>query len=337
MVTIYIYQKEGRAHSMGSIVGYLVRRLLFAIPVFLTVSIITFVITNVAGNPVDLVKLGLKRATPEELAYIAAYFHVNQPLYERYFYWLADFIQGNWGQSYFAGPVAAKVTPWIGTTLELQIPALLLSLGIGIPVGVYSAKRQYSKADYTVTTTAIFGVSMPTVWIGVMLIILFSLQWHLLPAFGALSITPPYIGGSVYTDAAVHAILPIAVLTFVSLAAIVRLTRANMLETLRQDYVLAARASGVPERRVTYRHALKNAITPVVTVVGLTFGTFLAGAPGLETTFGWPGLGYEFVQAAGNLDLPIVQAITMVITIMVLAANVGTDLVYAYLDPRVRL
>jgi ABC-type dipeptide/oligopeptide/nickel transport system permease component len=322
---------------MASLLSYLVRRLLFAIPVFLTVSVITFLITNAAGDPVHLVRLGFKTATPAELNYIAQYFHVNQPLYIRYFYWLGDFIQGNWGVSYFQGPVSAAVVPWIGTTLELQIPALILSLVIGIPVGVYSAKRQYTKSDFAVTTTAIFGVSMPTFWIGIMLIIVFAVDLKWLPAFGALSITPPYIGGSIYTDFLAHAILPIAVLTFVSLAAIVRLTRANMLETLRQDFVLAARASGVPESRVTYGHALKNAITPVVTVVGLGFGTLLAGAPGLETTFSWPGLGFEFVRAASNLDLPIVQAITMVITIMVLAANVITDLVYAYLDPRVRL
>jgi ABC-type dipeptide/oligopeptide/nickel transport system permease component len=170
-----------------------------------------------------------------------------------------------------------------------------------------------------------------------MLIIVFALDLHWLPSFGALSISPPYIGGSVITDALVHLILPLSVLTFVSLAAIVRLVRANMLDTLRQDYILAARASGVDEWRVTYRHALKNAITPVITVVGLTFGTVLGGAPGLETTFSWPGLGYAFVQAANNLDLPVIQALTMVITVMVLVANIATDLAYAYLDPRVRL
>jgi ABC-type dipeptide/oligopeptide/nickel transport system permease component len=123
----------------------------------------------------------------------------------------------------------------------------------------------------------------------------------------------------------------------VSLATYVRLVRANMLEALRQDYVLAARASGVSEFKVTYRHALKNAITPVITIIGLTFGLLLAGAPGLETTFSWPGLGFEFVNAATALDLPVVQAITMIITIMVLVANVGLDLLYAIVDPRVRI
>jgi ABC-type dipeptide/oligopeptide/nickel transport system permease component len=322
---------------MASIASYIVRRVLFAIPVFLVVSIITFFLTNVIMDPISIVRLGIKNMTPQMLAELKSYFHLDQPVYARYFFWLADFLQGNMGRSLYTGTVAAKVVPWIGTTLELQIPALLLSLGIGIPVGIFSAKRQYSKADVTVTTSAIFGVSMPTFWIGTMLIILFALDLHWLPAFGALSIAPPYIGGNIVTDLLAHLVLPLFVLTFVSLAAIVRLVRANMLDALRQDYVLAARASGVPESRVTYRHALKNAITPVVTIVGLSFGTLLAGAPGLETTFSWPGLGYEFVQAANALDLPIIQAITMIITLMVLVANIGTDLVYAYLDPRVRL
>ena len=322
---------------MASLVSYVVRRILFAIPVFLTVSMITFFMTNVVMDPLAIVRLGIKSATPQMLAQLKVYFHLDQPVYVRYFLWLTDFIRGNWGQSLYAGTVSAKVAPWIWTTLELQIPALLLSLGIGVPVGIYSAKHQYSKADVAVTSTAIFGVSMPTFWLGIMLIIVFALDLHWLPSFGALSITGQYVWGNVYVDALVHLILPLSVLTFVSLAAIVRLTRANMLDALRQDFVLAARASGIPESSVTYKHALKNAITPVITVVGLSFGTLLAGAPGLETTFSWPGLGYAFVQAATVLDLPVIQAITMIITIMVLIANIGTDLAYAYLDPRVRL
>ena len=322
---------------MASLLSYVVRRILFAIPVFLTVSVITFLITNAAGNPVDIVRLGIKNATPQQLAQLRAYFHVDEPVYIRYFFWLSDFLRGDWGRSLYSGTVASKVVPWIGTTLELQIPALMLSLGIGIPVGIYSARRQYSKADVAVTTTAIFGVSMPTFWLGIQAILVFSLYLHWLPSYGALSIGGAYIGGSYIIDVLAHAAMPLMVLTFVSLAGIVRLIRANMLEALRQDYVLAARASGVPESRVTYRHALKNAVTPVVTVVGLSFGTLLGGAPGLETTFSWPGLGYAFVAAANILDLPVILAITMIITIMVLGANIITDLAYAYLDPRVRL
>ncbi len=322
---------------MAGLLSYLLRRILFAIPVFLTVSIITFLVTNASGNPVDIVRLGIKNATPAQIAALNAYFHVGEPVYTRYFLWLSDFLHGNLGSSLYSGTVASKILPWTGTTLELQIPALILSLGVGIPLGVFSAKRQYSKSDVAVTTAAIFGISMPTFWLGIMMIIVFSLDLHLLPSFGAVSAFPPYWWGNKSLDKLAHVILPLFVLTFVSLATYVRLIRANMLEALRQDYVLGAKASGLSDFNVTYKHALKNAVTPVITVVALTFGSVLAGAPALETTFSWPGLGYEFVVAATSLDLPVVQAITMIITIMVLVANVGLDLVYALLDPRVRI
>ena len=322
---------------MGSLLNYIIRRVLFAIPVFLAVSIITFLVTNAAGDPVQIVRLGIRNLNPAQLKAIQDYFHVNEPLYTRYFLWLSDLIRGNLGQSLYSGSVAGKVVPWIGSTLELQIPALLLALAIGIPIGIYSAKRQYSKSDIAVTTTAIFGISMPTFWLGINTILIFSLYLRWLPSFGAISPYPPWWWGNIYTDQLAHIIMPLGVLTFVSLAAIVRLIRSSMLETLRQDFILAARASGISDFRVTYKHALKNAVTPVITVVGLTFGTLLGGAPALETTFGWPGLGYEFVLSATILDLPVVLGITMIITAMVLAANILTDLVYALMDPRVRL
>ena len=322
---------------MAGLLSYLLRRILFAIPVFITVSIITFLATNASGNPVELVRLGIKNATPEQIAALNAYFHVGEPIFTRYFLWLSDFLHGNLGVSLYSGSVASKILPWTGTTLELQIPALLLSLAIGIPLGVFSAKRQYSKSDVAVTTTAIFGISMPTFWLGIMAIIVFSLDLHWLPSFGAVSAFPPYWWGSVPLDALAHIILPLSVLTLVSLATYVRLIRANMLDALRQDYVLGAKASGLSDFNVTYKHALKNAVTPVVTIVGLTFGSLLAGAPALETDLLLAGAGLPVRQAALSLDLPVVQAITMIITIMVLVANIGLDLVYALLDPRVRV
>jgi ABC-type dipeptide/oligopeptide/nickel transport system permease component len=322
---------------MGGLWTYVVRRLLFMIPVFLAVSIITFLITNAAGNPLELIRFGIKNMSASQLKALEEFYHLDQPLYARYFIWLSEFVQGNLGTSPLVGNVAASVVPWIGTTLELQLAALALGLLIGIPVGVFSARHQYSKTDVSVTTTAIFGVSLPTFWLGELFIIVFSLYLGWLPSSGALSAYPPYWWGSLFMDQIAHLILPAAVLTFVSLATYVRLVRANMLEALRQDYILAARASGVSEFSVTYKHALKNAITPIVTIVGLSFGLILSGAPGLETTFSWPGLGFKFVVAATVLDLPVVQAITMIITLMALVANLLTDLAYAWLDPRVRL
>jgi len=306
------------------------------IPVFLGVAMLTFFVGNAAGSPIDLIRIFLKNPNPAVLDALRHYYHLDRPVWERFLYWLWDLMQGNLGVSLSGRQVADQIGKWTLTTLELQVISLLLAVVIGIPVGVYSAQKQYSKADYTITTVAIFGYSMPTFWLGIMLIIVFSFQLGWLPASGAAGISYMW-GGNPITDWLLHLVLPVAVLTYVSLATIVRLVRANMLETLRQDYILAARASGLSERTVTYRYALRNAITPVVTIVGLSFGAALGGAPATETVFSWPGLGYAFAQAASVLDIPLVQGITIVITIMVLVANLITDFAYAALDPRVRI
>jgi ABC-type dipeptide/oligopeptide/nickel transport system permease component len=306
------------------------------IPVFLGVAILTFFVGNAAGNPLDLIRAGLRNPSPAVLKALTAYYHLDQPVWARFLYWLWDLLHLNLGVSISGRPVLSQIGPWTLTTLELQILSLVLSVVIGIPVGVFSAKHQYSKADYSITTVAIFGYSMPTFWLGIMLIIIFSFYLGWLPSSGAVSVSYPWWGNH-FLDPIAHLILPTSVLTYVSLATIVRLVRANMLEVLRQDYILAARASGLSERSVTYRYALRNAISPVVTIIGLGFGAALAGAPALETTFSWPGLGYAFTQAALALDIPLVQGITIVITIMVLIANLITDLVYAVVDPRVTI
>lgn len=308
------------------------------VPVFLAVSVLVFFVTNAAGNPISLVRFGIRHLSSSQLAFLINYYHVNDPVYIRYFYWLGEFLQGNLGQSLvLGGSVSSLIGPWVLTTLELQLFSLFFAVVLSIPIAVSSAKHPGSKRDATITTVSIFGFSIPVFWSGIVLILIFSFYLKWLPSFGALSPYPPYIGGNEIIDNLVHAIMPTAVLTFASLAVFVRLLRANMVETLRQDYVLGARASGVSERSVTYRHALKNAITPVVTVIGLTFALALGGAPATETTFSWPGLGFQFVAAATVLDLPVIQGITMIITIIALVANLVTDLVYGVLDPRVRI
>jgi len=306
------------------------------IPVFLGVAILTFLIGNAAGNPINLIRLGLRNPNPAVLDALRRYYHLDVPVYERFVFWLWDLMHGNLGVSISGRPVASQIWSWAWTTMELQIISLFLAIGIGIPIGIYSAKNQYSKADYVITSVAVFGFSMPTFWLGIILIIIFSYDLGWLPSSGAAGISFAWWGNPVL-DQIAHLILPVAVLTYVGLATIVRLVRANMLDVLRQDYILAARASGLSDRRVTYRYALRNAISPIVTIIGLGFGASLAGAPATETTFSWPGLGYAFTQAASNLDIPLVQGITIVITIMVLIANLVTDIVYATLDPRVRI
>ena len=312
----------------------MIRRLLFMIPVFLGVAILTFVVGNAAGNPIALIRAGLRNPSPQVIAALTHYYHLDQPEWERFLWWLWNLLHGDLGVSVSGRPVASQIGPWTWTTLELQILALLFSVVIGIPVGVYSAKHQYSKSDYAITTVAIFGYSMPTFWLGIILIVIFSLDLGWLPSSGAVSVSYLW-GGNIYVDQLAHLVLPTIVLTYVELATIVRLVRANMLEVMRQDYILAARASGLSERTVTYRYALRNAISPVITIIGLGFGAALGGAPALETTFSWPGLGYAFTVAALTLDIPLALGITVVITVMVLIANLITDLTYAVVDPRV--
>jgi len=323
---------------MAGLTKYIIRRLLFMIPVFLGVSILTFAIANAAGDPVSLIRQALRQASPQVLAALRAYYHVDQPIYVRYLYWLWDILHLNLGVSISGTPVMARMGPWVFSTLELQIPSLILAVLIGVPLGVYSAIHQYSKRDVAVTSFALFGYSMPTFWLGLMMIIIFSLYLGWFPSFGAVGLNPlnPW-WGSELGDRLAHLIMPLLVLTYVELATFVRLMRGNMLQTLRDDYILAARSSGLSERTVVYKHALRNAITPIVTILGLSFGSALAGAPGLETTFSWPGLGYQFVQATFALDIPMIIGITVVITIMLMIANLITDLVYGMIDPRIRL
>jgi ABC-type dipeptide/oligopeptide/nickel transport system permease component len=254
----------------------------------------------------------------------------------RYLNWLWNILHGNLGTSVTGRSVADQIGAWALTTLELQLLALFFAVAIGIPVGVLSAKRQYSKVDYAVTTIAVFGYSMPTFWLGIMLIIVFSFVLGWLPSSGVVGVSYLWWGSPIM-DHIAHLILPVFVLTYVELATFVRLIRSNMLEVLRQDYILAARSSGLSESTVTYRYALRNAITPVVTIVALTFGGALGGAPATETAFSWPGLGLAFTRAALVLDIPLVQGITIVITLMVLLANIALDLTYGLLDPRVRI
>ena len=321
---------------MAGYATYVIRRILFMIPVFLGVSILTFYISNAAGDPIALIRQGLKSAPPEVIEALRVYYHLDQPIYMRYLYWLWDLLHLNLGISVAGTPVISKIGPWVLTTLELQIPALILAVLIGIPIGVFSAQRQYSKSDVTITTFALFGYSMPTFWLGLIMILVFSLYLGWFPSAGAVGITRVW-WGSELGDRIAHLIMPLLVLTYVQLATFVRLIRGNMLQVLREDFVLSSRACGLKERTVVYKHALRSAITPVVTILGLSFGSSLAGAPALEATFSWPGLGHQFVIATYSLDIPLIVGITVVITLMLMVANILTDMVYGLVDPRIRL
>lgn len=327
---------SGTSHQLAGLVSYIIRRILFMIPVLIGVTMLTYFAGNAAGDPVALVLHSFRNPSAQTIQMLREYYHLGQPVYIRYLYYIWDLLHLNLGVSITTQrPVADSIFAWAWTTLYLQLAGLALALLIGIPAGVYSARHQYSKGDYTITSVAIFGYSMPTFWLGIILIIVFAGRLGWLPPFGAAGGQLYMWWGNPTLDRIAHLILPMAVLGYVEAATFVRLLRGNMLEVLRQDYVLAGYASGLSERTVIWKHAFRNSITPIITVIGLTIGAALGGAPGLETAFSWPGLGYYFAQAALSLDIATVEGITVLITLMVLAANVLLDLIYGMIDPRV--
>jgi ABC-type dipeptide/oligopeptide/nickel transport system permease component len=324
-----------------SMIRYLIRRLLYLIPLFFGILIIVFAATRLAGDPVQIMTVQNPRMTQEFRQQLSEYYGLDKPVYYQFFLFIMQLLEGNLGNSYaIRGGVA--VTTLIGDyawlTFQLQLLALFLSLIIAIPIGIISAKKQYSKLDVTVTTTSILGTCIPVFYMGIIAIIIFSYFLGWFPPGGANAIlSDRYLFGSFEMDRLWHLALPTAVLTFAILAPIVLLVRSSMLEVLRQDYILAARASGLSERTVIYKHALRNALIPVITYVGLYFGGMLAGAPITETVFNWPGVGRLFVEATTKLDFPVIMGITVFITIMTLIANLLTDITYGYIDPRIRL
>ena len=252
-------------------------------------------------------------------------------------------LQGDLGNSYAIRgglPVTTLIGDYIGPTILLQTAAIIFALVIAIPVGIISARKQYSKLDMTVTTTSLLGTCIPVFYMGIIAILIFGYFLGWFPAGGLITQiteTRNYFLGNQTLDVFWHMVIPTGVLTFALLAPIVLLIRSSMLEVLKQDYILAALASGLSERVVIYKHALRNALIPVVTLVGIYFGGMLAGAPITETVFNWPGVGRLFVQATNKLDFPVIMGITVLITLMTLVINLITDLTYGYIDPRIRV
>jgi len=322
-------------------IRYITRRILYLIPLFFGILIIVFAATRIAGDPVRLMTALTPHLTPEYRQRLTEYYGLDKPVYQQFFIYLMQLFQGDLGNSYVirgGTAVTQLIGDYVWATFQLQLAALCLSLLIAIPVGVISAKRQYSKLDVSVTTTSLLGTCIPIFYMGIIAIIVFSYSLGWFPPAGAHSIVPErYPFGNYVLDGLWHLTLPTAVLTFATLAPIVLLVRSSMLEVLRQDYILAARASGLSERSVVYKHALRNALIPVVTYVGLYFGGMLAGAPITETVFNWPGVGRLFVEATTKLDFPVIMGITVFITLMTLLANLITDITYGYIDPRIRL
>lgn len=321
---------------MGTL-RYIVRRLLFSFVMVLGVSAIIFFLVNAIGNPIEILLAERPGITPESIEEISKYYGLDKDVFTRYWIWLGNILVLDLGTSIiYNQPVRGLLFDWGLETLKIQVPAILLAVVFAIVMAVAAATRQYSKIDFTVMTGALLGQSLPGFFVGIVLILIFSYWLGILPSYGAYSTRDPLLG-SVFLDGLWHMVLPVGMLAFFNTATLTLLMRSNLVDILRHDYIVAARASGLPERAVVYRHAVRNAIIPLLTYVGMLFGLMLGTAPVTETVFTWPGLGYLYINAIQQLDYPVIMGESMLITIMLVVATLLTDIAYVLIDPRIRL
>jgi peptide/nickel transport system permease protein len=318
---------------------YLVRRVLATIPVVIGVTLITFLVMHVtAGSYIPGVDLN-PALKPEDIEAIKRYLGLDRPLYVQYLTWLGGLLHGDFGRSMIDGSLVSRhIFDRLPATLELTTTAILLGVLISIPLGVTGALRRGSKIDHALTAMSVGGFAIPAFWLGLMLILVFSVQfqaWGLpfLPSGGVM--TPGTQGGDLL-DRLVHLLLPATVLSFVYLSIWSRFTRSSMLEVLSQDYVRTARAKGMSERRVVYIHALRNAVIPLVTLVGLELPALVSGGLVVEVVFSWPGIGKLLYERAIQTDYTTVLGITTFAALLVVFGNLLADVLYAWLDPRIR-
>jgi ABC-type dipeptide/oligopeptide/nickel transport system permease component len=309
---------------------YILRRLLLVIPTVLGVTIVVFLMMRfIPGDPVSLL-LG-DYYTEETAAAIRQKYGLHRPLHVQYVLWLERLISGDWGRSIIANrPILSDLLRRVPITLELIILAMGFALLIAIPAGVIAALRPYSWHDYGAMTTAMIGVSVPEFFMGILLILCFSLAWDLLPAVGYVPLTQSVWGNLQ------HMILPALTLGLARAALLTRLIRASMMEVIRLDYVTTARAKGVREGAVVLKHALKNALIPTVTVLGLQVGFLIGGAIVVETVFSVPGVGSFGIGAIALRDYPQVQAFVLLFSLGFVLVNLVVDILYAFLDPRIK-
>jgi peptide/nickel transport system permease protein len=315
---------------------YILRRLIQAIPIVIGISIISFAIVYLTpGSPVD--KFRTPRVSPTVIANLIRLYGLDQPLPIQFWNWFTHFWTFPvdnlaWGYSFTDGrPVRDKIFQRIPSTLLLMGTSLVVTIVLAIPIGILQAVKQYSWVDRLITTFETIGYAMPTFWLGLMLKQVFSVNLKWLPLYGQNTLGKE---GDI-PDMISHIILPVVTLAVVAIAGWSRYMRASMLEVMRQDYVRTARAKGLGSARVIGRHALRNALIPIVTLLGLTIPSLLSGAAITESVFSWPGLGWLGVQSVGDRDYPVILAVTMIGGLMVIIGNLLADVAYAIVDPRI--
>ncbi|WP_298198211.1 ABC transporter permease [Desulfosporosinus sp.] len=329
---------------------YIFKRILMLIPVLIGVSIIVFLIMRVFSPDPAPIVLG-QHATQEAVEVWRQANGLNDPIYLQYFHYITGALTGDLGTSYYTKmPVTKEIFARFPATIELALVAIMLASFFGILIGVISAVKKNSIFDNAGMFIALIGVSMPIFWLGILLIIFFSGTLHWLPSSGRIDpllqpidITGFYLIDSLMTnnmdalkDAFRHLVLPASALAMYSMAIIARMTRSSMLETLQQDFIRTARAKGISEGRVIIRHALRNGLIPIVTVIGLQLGSLLGGAVLTETVFSWPGIGAYTVACILKSDFPVVQGVVLLIASIFVLVNLIVDVIYAFLDPRIK-
>jgi peptide/nickel transport system permease protein len=312
--------------------------------------------TLIPVNPVEVLFAGNQDATPEMKAALRHELGLDLPFLERFSHYVVGLFRGDMGLSFFTRqPVSFEIASRIRATLELAVFSFVLMLAIGIPIGVICATKRNSVTDFVLRIFSLGGVSMSSFWVGLILQLVFYSSLRILPLGGRVSsFVPVYvpitsitgfytidslITGNLlaFSDVLKHLILPGITLSYAGISSLMRITRSSMLDVLNQDYVRTARASGFPERVVTYIYALKNALIPVITVLGLQFGRLIEGSVLIETIFDWPGLGFFMVRSILNLDYPSVIGVSLVICIMFVLVNLLVDVVYTFVDPRIKM
>lgn len=307
--------------------AYIIRRLLQGIFVIFIVSLLTFFILQASpADPIEqMLGEGAQSMTQEQLDNIRAKWGLDDPWYTQYFTWLSNVVRGDLGVSIVraGSPVRGMITHAAWPTLQLNILALTTAVLVAVPLGALAAIRRYSAYDSSIMVTASAGVAMPNFWLGLMMIVLFTSVLGWLPSSGSGSWK--------------HYVMPVAVLAITEMAILARMTRGTMLEVLNQDYMTTARSKGLTERTVILRHAARNAMLPIITVVGYRMAFMLSGTVVIETIFAWPGLGRLFYQSVFRADYQVVQGIVLTFSIIVVLVNILTDVMYAAIDPRIRL
>jgi peptide/nickel transport system permease protein len=303
---------------------YVIRRSLQAIIVVFGVSIAAFGMSFLTGDPTEVVLgEGADRMTVEEIQSFRHKMGFDRPWYVQYFSFVGKALQGDFGYSFIRHkPAYEVITEKLPNTVKLAAFAFVLSIVFSIPFGVISATRAHSVVDYAVTVMALVGQSIPSFWLGILLILLFGVELKWLPISGSGSWQ--------------HFILPAITLSAFSIARNMRLTRSSMLDYMQRDFVRTARSKGLPENRVIYGHVLRNSLLPIVTAIGLEIGFLLGGSVIVETIFGWPGVGREIVQAIGSKDFYVVQAGVIMLALIFAGVNLMIDLIYMWVDPRIR-